>query len=361
MSTSRNQDFLRGSAANQSRVLAVAGVAVIGLAGVMVTATASLYPRMTAPDGLAVGVEVPYVGPGVTEGTKVVLRGQGVGLVERLDRTEAGSVQMRLVLDQHQVAGLTDSFEVDFRPENYFGTSAVNIVVMPGGDPLEPDTEVQRTPGGDFTMSTMIEQGSLTIDGTLTDRMVTSLDKSVHYLDGLAPWIETGVLVADRVAQAQQAPPSELMTRFNDILAATPGFSDQAIEALMYIYDSVYNRLPDGSIGVDDAVFDESNAGLTLAANQLFGQAGALLASHGEELTPLTQIVVEVSDVFPHLVNGGLTPEQAREIVGRFDSAFVDTPDGQRLRLRVVLDGFPALAAPLGIAAAPAEPNGGER
>ncbi|MFD6673679.1 hypothetical protein ACFWDA_04795 [Rhodococcus zopfii] len=107
-------------------------------------------------------------------------------------------------------------------------------------------------------------------------------------------------------------------------------------------------------------MFDEANAGLTLAANQLFGQAGALLASHGEELTPLIESVVVASDVFPHLVNGGMTPSAARDIVRRLDSTFVDTPDGQRLRLRVLVDGFPSFTAPLGLGAAPAT-EGGER
>ncbi|WP_072815997.1 Mce family protein [Rhodococcus zopfii] len=357
---SRSQDFLRGTAAEQSRRLATTGMATIAVLGVAAVAGATLYPKWTAPKGIDVAVDVAYVGPGVTEGTKVVLRGQSIGTVTELERTASESVQMHLVLDEDQIGGLTDRFELDFRPENYFGTSAVNLVAHPGGNPLASGMRLAREPQGDYTMSTMIEQGSLTIDGTLTDDMISSLDKTVHYLDGLTPWIDAGMEVADHVAATQQELPTVQIARFNDILDAMPGFSDQAIASLMNIYDSNYNRRADGSIGVDDAVFDEANAGLTLAANQLFGQAGALLASHGEELTPLIESVVVASDVFPHLVNGGMTPSAARDIVRRLDSTFVDTPDGQRLRLRVLVDGFPSFTAPLGLGAAPAT-EGGER
>lgn len=351
---SRSQDFLRGTAAEQSRRLAAAGAATLVLVGAAGVAAATLYPKITAPDGIELAVDVPYLGPGVAEGTKVVLHGQTVGHVTGLERTPTESVRMTMMFDESQIDGLTDEFQIDYRPENYFGTSAVNILARPGGVPLESGTELNRTPEGDFTMSTMIEQGSLTIDGTLTDSMISSLDKTVHYLDGMTPWIDSGVFLADRVAETQQELPSTLIARFNDILEAFPEFGDQAIESLMNIYYSNYNTLPDGSIGVDDAVFDEADAGLTLAANQLFGQAGALLASHGEELTPLIESVVVASDVFPHLVNGGMTPAAAQDVVRRLDSAFVDTPDGQRLRLRVLVDALPALSAPLGLGAVPA-------
>ncbi|UYP18649.1 Mce family protein [Rhodococcus sp. Z13] len=356
---SRSQDFLRGTAAEQSRRLVAAGAAAILCVGVAGVAAATLYPKITAPDGVELTVDVPYLGPGVAEGTKVVLHGQTVGRVTGIERTPSESVQMKLVLDESQIGGLTDAFEIDYRPENYFGTSAVNILAQPGGAPLESGAQVERTPEGDYTMSTMIEQGSLTIDGTLTDDMISSLDKTVHYLDGLTPWVDTGVFLANRVAETQEEMPSTLLAQFNEILEAFPGFGDQAIESLMNIYYSNYNTLPDGSVGVDDAVFDEANAGLTLAANQLFGQAGALLASHGEELTPLIQSVVVASDVFPHLNNGGMTPDAARDVVRRLDNAFVDTPDGKRLRLRVLVDTLPAFTAPLGVGAAPAE--GGDR
>lgn len=356
---SRSQDFLRGTAADQSRKLATTGVAAIAVLGVAAVGVAMLYPKMTAPKGIEVAVDVAYVGPGVAEGTKVVLHGRSVGRVTALERTESESVQMQLTLDEDQISGLTDEFQLDFRPENYFGTSAVNIVARPGGTPLESGMHLLREPEGDFTMSTMIEQGSLTIDGTLTDNMITALDKTVHYLDGVTGWIDTGLLVADRVAETQLELPTTQIAYFNDILDEMPGFSEQTIESLMNIYDSNYNRLADGSIGVDDAVFEEADAGLTLAANQLFGQAGALLASHGDEVTPLVTSVAVASDVFPHLVNGGMTPEAGRNIVRRLDSAFVDTADGQRLRLRVLVDVLPAFTSPLGLGASSAQEGSG--
>ncbi|MGW0021469.1 Mce family protein [Rhodococcus sp. NPDC003382] len=351
---SRSQDFLRGTAAEQSRRLVAAGAAAILCVGAAGLAAATVYPKITAPNGVELTVNIPYLGPGVAEGTKVVLHGQTIGKVTGLARTPSESVQMKLVLDKSQIDGLTDSFELDYRPENYFGTSAVNILAQSGGAPLESGAQLEKTPEGDYTMSTMIEQGSLTIDGTLTDDMISSLDKTVHYLDGFTPWIDTGVFLADRVAETQQEMPSTLLARFNDILEAFPDFGDQAIESLMSLFFSRYHILPDGSVGVDDEVIDRADAGLTLVSNQLFGQAGVLLASHGEELTPLIQTVVVASDVLPHLNSGGLTPAAAQDVVRRLDNAFVDTPDGKRLRLRVLVDVLPAFTVPLGLGAIPA-------
>ncbi|MBC2639492.1 MULTISPECIES: Mce family protein [unclassified Rhodococcus (in: high G+C Gram-positive bacteria)] len=356
MSRARSQDFLRGAPGRQARVLNTAGLGVVVTTCAVIAAAVWVYPGSAEPDGMPISIDIPYVGPGVDSGTKVILRGGEVGVVTGLERMGADSVRMDLRLDPSQIAGLTDAFDVDFRPQNYFGSTAVNLVGKPGGSELEAHRTLDRTPTGDFTMSTMIEKGSLTVDGTLTDSMIAGLDEVVRYTDGLTPMIDAGLLFADRVAQTQQALPSELLGRVNDILAVFPAFNRQAIDSLTHIYNSTYNQRPDGSVGVDDPFMDETDAGLTLAAGQLFGQAGQLLKSHGEELTPVTEVVGELAGVVPHLYDGGARPERLRDAVERLDTTFEDSGDGQRLNLRIVLDDLPALAAPLAYtdAAAPA-------
>lgn len=342
-----NQDFIRGSTDHQSRLLTRVGVGSIAAIGMAAGAFAVQQAHDSVPDGVLMSIDVPFVAPGVEPGTKILLRGQRVGEVVDMDRSQGGSINMNLVLDDNQTDGLTDSFDLDFRPENYFGSTAVTLASNPGGDPLTSGSHMTKTPVGDFTMSTMLEKGSLTIDGSLTNDVVSGLDETVHYMDGLTSWVETGVVVADRVAKSQQHVPSELLGKFNDITAESPAFIDQLAKALNILYHSAYNRMPDGSIGLDDAFIEDTDTGLSLASSKLFGQAGALLASHGDELVPLTSTVKAVSDLIPHL-DGAMNPAQVRELRQRVESAFTDTGDGQRLRLRVVLDNLPAIGSAVG-------------
>ncbi|MVU80730.1 Mce family protein [Nocardia sp. ET3-3] len=357
MSKTRNQDFLRGTDEHQARIVNTTAIVVIAVAAAAILAAVWIYPRANQPEGLKLSVDVPYVGPGVGTGTKVILRGAEVGEVTGLEKTAAGSVRMALVLQPSQIHGLTDAFEVDFRPQNYFGITAVNLVGQAGGGHLAAGTVLNRVPAGDFTMSTMLEKGSLAIDGTLTDSMIQTLDKVIRYTDGLTPLIQSGIIFADRVADTQQALPSELFGYMNGILDVLPAFDRQAIDALARVYDTKYNRRPDGSIGVDDTFMDETGEGLNLAANDLFGSAGALLKSHGTELTPVTQLVQAMSDALPALTAGGAATGKLSALIDRYNNAFHGPDNAKTLNLRIVLDDLPMLAAPLAITGLPQPPH----
>ncbi|MVU80779.1 Mce family protein [Nocardia sp. ET3-3] len=357
MSKTRNQDFLRGTDGRQAKVVNLTAAVVIVVVIVAIIAVVWVRPRYEKPDGLPLSVDVPFVGPGVGVGSKVILRGVEVGEIVGLDKTGNRSVRMRLSLRPSEIRGLTDSFDVDFRPLNYFGIAAVNLVGNPGGGALVADRVLDRTSVGDYTMSTMLEQGSHTIDGTLTESMITALNKVIRYTDGLTPLIQTGIVFADRVAKAQQAFPSELLGRADDILAVLPGFSDQAIQALYALFDTKFNHRPDGSWGVDDEMMKRSGEGLDQAANSLFGKAGHLLASHGTELPPVTALVQAMTDALPHLLDGGAAVGKLGMLADRYNSAFSGTDDGKTLNLRVILDELPALAAPLAATGLPTAPQ----
>ncbi|MBH0781025.1 MlaD family protein [Nocardia bovistercoris] len=349
MSSTRNQDFIRGTDGRQARVVNGAATAVLAVAVAALIGVVWVHPHVDEPEGLVMNIEMPYVGPGVGTGTKVVLHGAEVGEVTALGRTGLDSVRMTVTLAPAKIDGLTDSFEVDFRPQNYFGITAVDLVDRPGGDALVAGRTLSRTPRGDFTMSTMLEKGSVAIDGSLTTSMVRSLDKVVRYTDGLTPLIRSGIVFADRVAATQQALPTELLRYANDILAVLPAFSAEAIDSLGFAYDSVYNRKADGSRGVDDAFMDYSAAGLGLAANSLFGKAGTLLASHGAELTPSTLLVKALIDALPHMLDGGAAPAKLRELIDRYTAVLSASGPGKTLGLRIVLDELPMVAAPLAV------------
>ncbi|MGQ4601587.1 Mce family protein [Nocardia sp. R6R-6] len=314
-------------------------------------------PHAGSPDTLDLSIDVPAVAPGVGKGTKVIIRGAEVGEVSELAKTHTDAVRMSLSLRSDRIRGLTDAFDIDFRPENYFGVTAVNLVGRPGGGRLMGGQVLNRIPVGDYTMSTMIEKGSIAVDGTLSESMIATLDKIIRYTDGLTPMIQTGILVADRVTQTQQALPSTLLTDMNNTLEVLPAFNRQAVDALANFFDNKMNRLPDGSYGVDEGLFDMTNQGLTLAATDLFGAAGKLLASHGAELTPVTQIVTALSDTVPHLLDGGTSLEKLATLVDRYNKSFTGPEHAKTLNVRLILDDLPAFATPLALTDLPQPPD----
>ena len=347
MSKPRNQDFIRGSDEHQIRMVnTAAGLTIVLVAIVLVTAI-WIRPLLTKPDGLRLTVETLQVGPGVAEGTRVILRGAEVGEVTSVEKTDQDMVRIQLSLQPDEVEGLTDSMDLDFRPLNYFGVAAVDLVAKEGGNNLVSGAELQRTTVGDYTMSTLLEQGSHTIDGTLTTSMITTLNKVIRYSDGMTPLIQTGIVLADEVAKTQQEIPSALLSRVNDILDVMPAFSDQTIQAFYILFDTKFNKRPDGSFGVNDLMMDRGGAGLDLASKKLFGSAGILLASHATELTPLTEIARAFATALPNLLDNGTALGKLASLIDRYNNVFTTNGDKKVLNLRVALDDLPSLAAPL--------------
>lgn len=347
MAKSRTQDFLRGTDREQTRALYRGALIAIAAAAVVTVGVSRVADHVGARDTVTLSVDVPSVAPGVAAGSAVILRGADVGEVSALQPTDDGAVRLVLALRPSRIHGLTDSFGLDFRSANYFGVSAVNVVGRPGGNPLTDGQVLDRMPGGDYTMSTMIENASIDVNGTLTTSMIAALDKVIRYTDGLTPMIQTGIVLADRVAHTQQAYPSVLIDDMDQILDVLPAFDYEVIGALYELFDNKFNRLPDGAFGLSVPEFDQAGTGLDLAATNLFGAAGRLLASHGAQLTPLAGVVASLSDLVPNLLDGGDGAAKVGDLIDRYDRDFTGPPDAKRLDLRIVLDDLPMFAAPL--------------
>ncbi|MGW6727996.1 Mce family protein [Nocardia sp. NPDC055029] len=351
------QDFIRGTARSQALVVE-ATAAVVVVVVILAAVLGMVHQRKQEHAGkILLGIETPYVAPGVLAGTHVMMHGVEVGEVTELGRISDGVLRMTVALNAERIAGLTDTFEIDYRPENYFGVTAVNIVGGTGGGRLVSGLTMSRTPVGDFSMATMIEKGSLVVDGTLTNDIITSLDKIVRYTNGLNPMIQTGIVVADRIAKTQKALPSESIGHFNDILAVLPVFNREVIGSLNAVYYSGYNRLPDGTIAVNDDMMDRNDTALQLAATDLFGAAGQLLQSHPDELLPVLDAVQAMAGVVPDVLAHGALSDKFQTLVAQYDRA-MPGPDGAKtLNLRISLERLPVLAAGFGLPSGGQEPR----
>ncbi|NMO03742.1 mammalian cell entry protein [Gordonia sp. TBRC 11910] len=348
MARHTTQDFIRGDLRNQLRTLALVGVISLVVIAVALVATWVIYPKAKAPSGISLQLVVPALGPGIKKGSKVLLRGAEVGQVTDVQAPTAGSVNLDLVLTDDEVRGLlTDSFDVDFRPENYFGITAVNLIANKGGSPLTDGEVIRRGASPDFTMSTMLENGSLVVDGTLTKDMIASLNQVIRYANGLAPLIRSSIIVADTMAKTQRQLPTTLLRMMNDDLDVFPGFSSNAIGALYAFSRNGYNPGPDGARKADDPLLAETNRALELASSKLFGAAGALLKSHDSDLSVLTTMLKYLLDPLPRAIGGGQLATKTLVVVDGLESSFTGTPEQKTLQLRILLGQLPAVSSSL--------------
>lgn len=342
-----NQDFIRGSGSTQNRALTVAGLIASAVIVVAIVATLVLYPRITAPSGTELRLVVPTLGPGVKEKSKVLLRGAEVGVVKSVDATSPDTVKLDIVLSDEAIKSLTDSVEVDYRPANYFGITAVNLLAKPGGSPLRAGQTLSRSKVPDFTMSTMIEHGSTVVDGTLDRQMIATLDKVTQYATGLAPLIETMIVVSDNVARTQKQLPSTLLAKMNDLTDVFPDANKETLRGLDALTNSVFNRMPDGSRGVDHAYHKLMDDSLTVAADGLFGAVGELLGSHKTELLPFVTSIKYLVDPVGGIMGGPNSMRKLTTVVNKLQSTFAGPPGEQELRLKIVLDSVPSVSQTL--------------
>ncbi|MBO0852603.1 MAG: Mce family protein [Nocardia sp.] len=350
---------MRGSDRRQFWTLNIAAVSVIAVVVVSFIGYKTVHPTFDSSSTIHVGVDVPSVAPGVHAGTKVILRGNEIGRITALTRRADNTLRMDLSLHSDEAHGLTDAMDIDFRPENYFGVTAVNLVKKSGGENLASGQVMDRTNAGDYTMSTMLEKGSIDIDGSLTNSMIETLDKVIRYTDGLTPMIQAGIVFADRVAKTQRAIPSVLLGDLNNTLEVLPGFSRQSIEALYDLYDNNTNHLPDGTWGRDDAFWSDLNAAMDAGMNGLFGAAGSLLKTHDTQLTPATHLPAAIFGAMPTLMANGQGPSKVSALVDRYSTVFTGPDHGKTLNMKLIVDTLPAVTTPLALTGLPTPPHQG--
>src|SRR5690606_18352195 len=147
------QDFLRGSAQRQGAIVRLAATLVVTTLVAITAIGITSARRGEHGSKITIAIETPFVAPGVTTGSHVLLRGVAIGEVTGLDRADADTVRMALALEPGPAAHLTDTFSFDYRPENYFGVTAVNLFGGAGGARLASGHEFERAAAGDFTMA----------------------------------------------------------------------------------------------------------------------------------------------------------------------------------------------------------------
>lgn len=333
--------FLTGSDANQDKLLARVGIAGVLTVIVVVLLAVLLQPIISrpGPDRLVVTIDTPSIGVGVETGTPVLLRGIEVGRVTNVEISGDGRPALTLDLERAGVGILHRDFGFDYRPQNYFGISAVNIIdggastsqVLASGD------RIDRAAGADHTMGMMIELGSDMVDDTMQEPMMDAIRRSLAYTSALEPLMHSGVILATTIERTQRHLPAELLADYNDIAQALPPFTLGVADAAHATYRSDMRA-------AGDEVMARYATALEAIAEDFFSLVGELLGGNEDNLSSAVEILRETAGVLPATAGGLLTPVTLGELIKRLNGAFGRGPDGDpTLKVKVDFDVLPVV------------------
>jgi hypothetical protein len=368
---------LSGSDKRQERVLALVGTAVVFVIVLAALLIVSNPFRGQPRDRISVAIDTPYVGQGVDAGTAVVMHGVKVGEVTNVKFVRGGVVQVRMSLEKRPIAGLTDSMNIDFRPINYFGVSGVNVIPKLGGRSLRDGTNIELVPVGNFTLPTLLSRlGDVSV-GALTPRLISVIDRVTRYTDGFNPLFETMVVATTAVADVQRVSSARLLANSSSVSGALPGAFGRGIEtAVRFLSLNAYTVPPGVNVATSgprskfpyldrvlvqefwdmpaDFVEDVFKPIMDTAQHGLFASVGKVLGSHSDDLFPLVDSIRSISDATVPLIRSDKFAQTVEELRSRFEKLYAGNSEERALRVRIVLDKLPGVAAPLGVLSAPA-------
>lgn len=343
--------LLRGTEEAETRKLILVGAAAFAVVSLVVLGIALNPFAGSGPRPVSVTIDTPYVGQGVAKGTAMVIHGVKVGEVTSVSSLAAGGVRLNADLEPGPVNGLTDTFNVDFRPVNYFGVTGVNLTANPGGQALRDGMRIAKMPKGNFTLQALLSRLGELSKGVITPQLVHVVDVGTRYVDALDPLIETMVTAANAVADTQTVRTAQLLCNTTEFSVRMPPFVDQLTEAGdAYVHADRANPYHVGFQHFTEKFWRERGLEVgRAAAEDVFGTVGKLEYSHVGDLLPLIGAIKSLTDVVPPLIRPEGIAQTLVALRTRFENLYAGTPGQRAMRVRLVLDSLPGVAAPLGV------------
>lgn len=371
--------ILHASAESEARTLARVGAAVVATVVGVATLLLVVKPFGSDPRSIvSVTIDASYVGQGVTADTPVMMHGVKIGRVVSVANNKGGGVRLQTDLQQGSTRGLTDTMQIDYRPSNYFGVTAINVIPARGGRPLQTGMQITVKPEGNFSLQALLYRLGELSNGVFNQRLVSVIERSTRYVDGLNPLLETALIVGDAFAKVQTVSSERLLRNATGVSVAFPGFLDGTVSAGRDIYhtgysgfdlettkkgnryyptwdenrkkhlDDMYRLFMDNLS--NDKYFDYShNQILNLAKTDLFLRVGYLEGSHINELFPVLESVRTLADAVPKILSPDSFAYTLTELRRRFEHMYEGSGDQRALQVRIQLDRVPGIAAPLGL------------
>jgi hypothetical protein len=334
--------LLQTSAESETRTLTIIGAALAVVAAVGLTFVI-LKPFQGQPkDQLSISIDSPYIAQGIIEGTPVVMHGVELGKVTEISSTAGGRIRLGVNLHRSPSAGLTDAMQIDFRPINYFGVSGINIIPGAGGQALRNGVLIHAVPRGNYTLQTMLTRFGELSNRIITPQLVSVIDRITRYTDALNPLIETVFIATNTLAKVQTVPTERLLANATGISVTIPGLLNTITDSGDAVTHADNNWMHEGMGDLSDKQWYKEwgvphwNA----IVDGIFGSVGKVESSHVGDLLPLMDTAGPV--LRPEGVGDTLV-----ELRHRFEMLYGGAPEQRALRVRIVLDKLPGIAAPV--------------
>ncbi|MCP2292723.1 MlaD family protein [Nocardia amikacinitolerans] len=326
------------------RKMSIRTGAVLLAAVVCVGAGWRVYDGVGAEDGLRISLHTEQIGDGVVAGTQVRADGVLVGEVAEIAPGQQGTQRITLRLEDSRLDGLDDSLRVDYATGNVFGISELALRAGPGGAPLRPGTVIDLTGTNaahayDATMGSLLRSVSRVSNEVLTAQLTSVLAQLAGDIRAFTPLLQSMVVLARTVADAQTLPLSYQLGQFGSALGGAAPF----VGATLQVIDQVY-RIP--VLRTDRERFD---ATIDTVVERLFPAFEGTMYRAGDEFAEYAAMLTPVLAAAAGMV---ATPEQSsaelRELLDRMRSAMPETPEGPILNVDIDVRTVPVLAPLLG-------------
>lgn len=338
-------ELVRGTEVQQRRTLVRTGAIVATIVAVVLAVVAALPARRPA-GALDLTLSTPTLGQGILVDSNVIMRGVPVGTITSIDRHH-GIVEVGMRLESNKIHGLTDSFGFDFRPENMFGVSALSLTPREGGNSLANGQRIARSPDINATMSELLNTQLASVTKVLDDTLVQFIKRAANYTSAMAPMIETGLVLANLIAETQRSSSAELVRKFNEIIESTPDMLDFAFTSIHKLRYLKNYRLPQADMAPTLGTIKEFDDGM-------WGPMAELLVDHRTELEPTVELARSFADAVTTLVVRSRGSMRLDKTLAALNSIYYG-PEKPSLKLRLMLEPLPVLQS---VAPAPTDLDG---
>ncbi len=341
--------LLHTSAESETRTLTIIGAALAFTAAVGLTLLIVNPFRGEPKDVISLSIDTPYTAQGIIEGTPVVMHGVELGQVTGISSIGGGRIRMGIVLQKSPTVGLTDTMQIDFRPVNYFGVSGINIVPGSGGQALRDGLHINAIPKGNYTLQTMLTRFGELSNNVITPQLVSVVDRITRYTDALNPMIETVFIATNTLAEVQTVSTKRLMANATGITVTIPGLLNAITDSGDAVTHGDNNWMHEGMGDLSDKQWYQEwgvphwNA----IVEGIFGSVGKVESSHVGDLLPLINGFQSIMDTTGPLLRPVGVGDTLVELRHRFETLYGGTPEQRALRVRLLLDKLPGIAAPI--------------
>ncbi|MBF6076392.1 Mce family protein [Nocardia beijingensis] len=278
------------------------------------------------------------IGDGVGTHTPVRLRGMTIGSVEAIEPIGPDRQRVRVGVAAPRLSELSTTMQTRFVSANVFGSTALELVPMPGGAPIAAGGTLDLGDRVDnFTVTRILRDSGRAVADVLTSRMTTSLENAASLTDAVAPMLTSALLLARTWQRARPGPLADLLRQSADVAEGVGAFTPSAL--------SILTALASVTELDDELRTRQASDTISEVSNLVFAFAGQLVGALG----PTSQAVDMLLDLVVPLDRAmrGVTPGQLHDLATGIDGALHRRDDRVVLDVEVLIAAVPAFRFPV--------------